>query len=119
MRLEPWLLLFLASEDLHGYELLARLNDADGAPSADAGNLYRTLRRLEEQQVVVSAWDAGGKAGPARRVYTLTPAGHAALAAWVAHISAAHGSLSDFLQRYGSFGAGAERASRDESGGRA
>jgi len=100
MRLEPWLLLFLAREDLHGYELITRLGRADGVPAADPGNVYRTLRRLEEQGAVVSAWDAGGPSGPARRVYTLTTAGRSALAAWVTHISAAHSSLTAFLLRY-------------------
>jgi len=100
MRLEPWILLLLSRADLHGYELIARLQKADGAPAADTGNVYRTLRRLEQQNIVVSAWDVGNRSGPARRVYKLTVAGEAALAKWAAHIATAHRSLSGFLEQY-------------------
>jgi len=100
MRLEPWLLLMLARDDLHGYELLARLEHLTGAPAADAGNVYRTLRRLEQQGAVASTWEEGVRAGPARRTYTLTKEGWEALAAWATHVAAAHRSLAAFLDRY-------------------
>ncbi len=101
MRLEPWLLLVLDHDDLHGYELLIRLERLAGAPTADAGNVYRTLRRLEQQGAVASTWEEGVKAGPARRTYTLTEEGRRVLAAWATHIAAAQRSLAAFLQRYG------------------
>jgi len=100
MRLEPWLLLLLARDDLHGYELLARLERLRGAPAADAGNVYRTLRRLEQQGAVASTWEEGVRAGPARRIYTLTADGRGALAAWADHVEAAQRSLAAFLDRY-------------------
>ncbi len=40
----------------------------------DLGNLYRLLRSLEEEGVVASVWDES-LAGPAKRVYRLTPSG--------------------------------------------
>ena len=55
-RLEPWLLLLLAENPAHGYELLERLKVLPEAPNADRGHLYRTLRRLEEQGLVTSTW---------------------------------------------------------------
>src|SRR5665647_633472 len=88
-RLEPWLLLLLAEEPGHGYELLERLETLPEAPSADPGHLYRTLRRLEEQGLVTSDWQVP-QAGPARHTYTLTANGLQALDAWAGHLSLIH-----------------------------
>ena len=96
-RLEPWLLLLVAENPAHGYELLERLNTLPDAPSADRGHLYRTLRRLEEQGLVTSAWQIP-QAGPARHTYTLTADGLQALDAWAAHIRAALTRLEGFLE---------------------
>src|SRR5450756_38124 len=64
-RLEPWLLLLLAENPAHGYELLEHLKALPEAPNADRGHLYRTLRRLEEQGLVTSTWQVA-QAGAAR-----------------------------------------------------
>jgi len=97
-RLEPWLLLLLAEGPAHGYDLIDRLHALRAAPDADRGHLYRTLRRLEEQGLVTSEWQTP-QAGPARHVYTLTPAGLHALDAWCGHIRAALARLESFLER--------------------
>lgn len=97
-RLEPWLLLLLAERPAHGYDLVDRLHALSQAPDADRGHLYRTLRRLDEQGLVTSEWQTP-RAGPARHVYTLTPAGLQALDAWSGHIRAAADRLESFLVR--------------------
>ena len=97
-RLEPWLLLLLAEEPAHGYELLERLKALPEAPAADRGHLYRTLRRLENQGLVTSAWQVP-PAGAARHTYTLTADGMQALDAWATHIRAALTRLEGFLGR--------------------
>jgi len=97
-RLEPWLLLLLAENPAHGYELLERLKTLPDAPSADRGHLYRTLRRLEEQGLVTSTWQMP-QAGPARHIYTLTTSGLQTLDAWTEHIRAARARLDGFLER--------------------
>jgi poly-beta-hydroxybutyrate-responsive repressor len=97
-RLEPWLLLLLAKNPAHGYELLERLKTLPDAPSADRGHLYRTLRRLEEQGLVTSTWQMP-QAGPARHIYTLTTSGLQTLDAWTEHIRAARARLDGFLER--------------------
>ena len=58
----------------HGYELVARLNEAGTA--ADTVSVYRALRAMEGEGIVSSTWDVSQR-GPARRVYVPTPAGHA------------------------------------------
>jgi DNA-binding PadR family transcriptional regulator len=53
---------------IHGYDLTGALNDNALTDSRiEPAALYRTLRRLEESGMVVSAWDVSG-CGPARRI---------------------------------------------------
>jgi PadR family transcriptional regulator, regulatory protein PadR len=67
------LLLLLEEVPTHGYDLLALLGSL-GLGSTDRGFVYRTLRAMEADGLVASAWDSS-PAGPARRIYTVTPAG--------------------------------------------
>jgi DNA-binding PadR family transcriptional regulator len=49
---------------------------------AELSQIYPTLQRLERRGLLRSR-EAPAKRGPARRVYQTTPAGHAALRAWL------------------------------------
>ena len=71
--LQPFLLLALEQWQSHGYELIRRMS-AFGFEALDRGSVYRTLRQLEKDGLVVSGWDTS-KDGPARRLYSLTEAG--------------------------------------------
>jgi poly-beta-hydroxybutyrate-responsive repressor len=93
---EPALLRLLAERPTHGYELLERLPAFLGEERVDVGNLYRALRALEEDGLVVSEWDAL-LPGPARRTYTLTDDGRAALGAWLESLTSLRDALSTFL----------------------
>ena len=76
------MLLLLQEGDRHGYELIAGLKRYGLDPEAlDSGQLYRILRQMEEASWVTSSWDQG-KAGPARRVYSITEEGQRALTLW-------------------------------------
>jgi poly-beta-hydroxybutyrate-responsive repressor len=75
------LLAFLKSASAYGYQLTQLLTSA-GLPQFDSGTVYRTLRQLEKDGLVSSAWDTS-ESGPARRMYTLTDAGTAFLDAWI------------------------------------
>ncbi len=68
---EPALLLLLDGGPTHGYELLERLPTLVGEERVDVGNVYRALRGLEDEGLVVSEWQAE-LPGPAKRTYTLT-----------------------------------------------
>jgi poly-beta-hydroxybutyrate-responsive repressor len=73
----PALLLSLRGWDLHGYKLIQELTQF-GFSSIDQGNVYRTLRKLEKENMVKSEWDMS-TGGPAKRIYSLTDAGEAYL----------------------------------------
>jgi PadR family transcriptional regulator PadR len=80
---EPVVLLLLKEKVAsYGYELFSSvqkhaLTDAE----IERGTLYRTLRQLERNGNVTSEW-ATEKAGPARRIYRLTPQGDRHLEEW-------------------------------------
>ncbi len=82
--LEVSLLLLLAKESAHGYALMEHLSQL-GFESweINVGSLYRTLRKMEEEQFVVSHWEHGG-GGPRRRVYRITENGEQELMCWIA-----------------------------------
>lgn len=69
----PVLLLSLRGWNLHGYKLIQELSQF-GFSSIDQGNVYRTLRKLEKENMVKSEWDMS-TGGPAKRIYSLTEAG--------------------------------------------
>lgn len=96
---EPALLLLLKERPRHGYELIELLPGVAGGERVDVGNLYRFLRRLESDGIVESEW-RGDLPGPAKRTYTLTPAGERLLDQWVDALRQSREHVSAFLDRY-------------------
>ena len=87
-------LLLISEAPAHGYQLLTRLSTV--APIGfDLGALYRVLRSMEDDGLVVSSWQESAL-GPDRRVYAITDRGRLALGA-EAEV------LSDVLQQMGNF----------------
>lgn len=98
--IQAQLLLLLAEKPAHGYELIQRLNEADFTNGeVDVATVYRNLRRMDQEGLLTSRWEAG-PAGPARRLYTLTPRGRQVLKAWAAGVSQEKERLENFLRRY-------------------
>lgn len=74
------------SKEFHGYQLAKQLGDvADQKLLTAYGTLYRALGRLEEMALLRSRREdpeiAARESRPGRRLYTLTPAGEAAIVA--------------------------------------
>ncbi len=82
--MEPFVLVLLAGGGAHGYAITAQLEEMGitGGP-VDIGQVYRTLRDLEQAGQVTSSWSAE-PVGPQRRDYELTDTGYAAIDAWAA-----------------------------------
>lgn len=95
------LLLLLRESPAHGYELLERLR-AFGYEGSDPGGLYRSLRALEDDGFVRSAWETSDS-GPDRRIYELTRAGMEQLHAQAKAFMATTDVLESFLSRYREF----------------
>jgi PadR family transcriptional regulator len=97
---EPALLLLLRERPMHGYELIERIPEVAGDDvRVDVGNLYRILRALEEEGIVVSEWSAD-LPGPAKRTYELTEAGSRLLDRWADALREAQTVVDGFLARY-------------------
>ena len=80
----------------HGYEVITRLRDgSDGAFELPEGTVYPALHRLEEAGLLASAWEV--VAGRRRRIYRLTTAGEAALAAEATQWREFSGSMTRVL----------------------
>lgn len=96
----PSLLLCLLEQPSYGYELIERLaNFKFHTGTPDSGTIYRTLRRLEKDGYVQSKWQSG-EAGPAKRVYAITPEGSALLAKWVEELAQRRSALDKFIRKY-------------------
>lgn len=96
---EPVVLLLLKTKGRsYGYDLAGdfkehALTDAEIERAA----LYRTLRQLEMNGNVASEWETDG-AGPARRVYKLTPQGERHLEEWASVLEHVSKSMARFVK---------------------
>jgi DNA-binding PadR family transcriptional regulator len=94
------LLALLAKEPAHGYELKLALEQTFGEayPSPNIGQIYVTLKRLEQDGLVRSQ-DVEQTTRPNKRVYELTPAGREALSNWVQEPSDGPRVRDDFFTK--------------------
>lgn len=92
------LLLVLEEVPAHGYDLPGLLLPL-GLGATDRGFVYRTLRAMEAEGLVASAWDPS-PSGPARRVYTVTPAGRDWAAAAASSLQDTDRHMARWLARY-------------------
>ena len=95
---EPALLLTLRDGSTHGYDLGEALEELVGE-RVDLGNLYRMLRKLEEDGVVISTW-RDDLPGRAKRDYRLTERGADLLDTWMAALDEALDRIGDLKERY-------------------
>ncbi len=94
------LLALLAKEPAHGYELKLALEQTFGEayPSPNIGQIYVTLKRLEQDGLVRSQ-DVEQTTRPNKRVYELTPGGREALSNWVQEPSDGPRVRDDFFTK--------------------
>jgi len=97
--LEPFVLMALASGSTHGYAIIGQLTEIGMTDAAlDVGQVYRTLRDLEQAGQIASTWATG--TGPARRDYTITKLGSRALDEWAAVMKERHRLIAEFDAAY-------------------
>lgn len=95
---EPCILLLLSREPTHGYGLMEGLAKHCGE-KVDIGNLYRTLRRMEQDGWVTSEWDKKDNERD-KRVYTVTNRGRAFLKDAVASLQQTDELIHHLFSRY-------------------
>lgn len=79
--IDPCLLLLIAQNPSHGYDLVEKLKRY-GYDAVDPTKVYRRLRRLEGESFLESAWSTETP-GPARRAYRITEEGQDFLQTWL------------------------------------
>jgi PadR family transcriptional regulator PadR len=109
--LPPFVLLAVSLQRAHGYVIEDYLR-ALGLFGITMSTLYRTLRQMEKDGFLESAWEPG-PTGPARRVYTITDAGHVWLDASAAMLNTYRETIDRFFGLYDA-GPGAARRRPDE-----
>jgi poly-beta-hydroxybutyrate-responsive repressor len=109
--LAPFVLLAVSMERAHGYVIEDYLR-ALGVFGITMSTLYRTLRQMEKDGFLESTWEPG-PTGPARRVYTITDAGHTWLDSSAAMLDAYRQTIDRFFGLYGA-ARGATRQEPDE-----
>jgi len=98
--MEPFVLVLLAGGGAHGYSIIAQLDELGITGNAvDVGQVYRTLRDLEEEGHVTSEW-SNDPTGPRRREYRLTASGYAELDGWAAVMKERTRLIAEFDGRY-------------------
>ncbi len=99
--LRPCVLLLLRESPAHGYDLVERLR-VFGFGGEDPGRLYRTLRGLETEGLVRSAWERSTH-GPDRRIYAVTSRGMETLHEQVTALRATSKVIDGLVSRYAEF----------------
>lgn len=95
------IMLLLLSETpmLHGYDLQPQIEELMGS-RYDVAGVYRGLRKLEDEGLVVSSWVESPLPGPPRRVYCITDAGREELEVHVEGLKRSARLIRLFLRRY-------------------
>jgi PadR family transcriptional regulator PadR len=94
--LEFCVLALLGDTERYGFEIVRALAEADGLVTSE-GTLYPLLARLRRDGVVETTWRES-PSGPPRRYYRLTPAGRAALTAFLAEWTRFRTSVDTLLE---------------------
>jgi poly-beta-hydroxybutyrate-responsive repressor len=98
--IQPSILMALKRKPSYGYELIHEISQFGFVEGlAPPGMIYRHLRNLEENGLVLSEWQTDG-AGPAKRVYQLTDEGREVLSFWIDYMQKQAEKLRSFIDCY-------------------
>lgn len=98
--IEACLLCLLKEEKAYGYGLMERLSDFGFShDSISSSVIYRNLRNMESDQLVVSSWEESEQ-GPDRRFYNITPKGEKELDNWIILLRDRHKRIESIISKY-------------------
>jgi PadR family transcriptional regulator, regulatory protein PadR len=110
----PVILLSLHECTSYGYKLMEQ-TARFGFVTMNPGTLYRSLRHMEKDGLCESEWETN-KAGPPRRVYTITDAGEAYLGFWAEALEQYRRNMDVFFRLYTGGRPPARRDRRNDDG---
>lgn len=97
--LPAFILLTLAEGSAYGGAIYNSLIEKIPDFQCDQGAIYRTLKKLEDDNAVIFSWDTTNS-GPAKKVYNITDTGLKQLDDWNNDIEKRILYLKCFLDRY-------------------
>ncbi|TCS78689.1 helix-turn-helix transcriptional regulator [Pectinatus cerevisiiphilus] len=97
--LPAFILLELAHGNAHGGAIYNALINNIPDFQCDTAAIYRTLNQLNKDGAVTFSWDTS-HAGPARKIYSITPIGYEQLTLWKSDIEQRIKKLQFFLHTY-------------------
>jgi len=98
--MEICLLLLLYEETGHGYRLMEQLSYFGfSEEQINVSTLYRTLRKMEKEGLVISIWEEGGQ-GPQKRTYSITDSGEKALENWIQVLKGRKARIEKLIEKY-------------------
>ena len=88
----------LAEQPVHGYLVIQRLAGLEmfRCQTPDPTGVYRVLRSMEEDGLVVSTWDFADS-GPAKRRFELTADGRVCFGRWTQTLEQYSAAINDLL----------------------
>lgn len=97
---QPSILMSLLKGPLHGYGLTAAIVEYGFIQGeVPPGVIYRHLRQMEEEGLLQSQWESEGT-GPAKRSYSITPAGREVLESWIDYLERQAQLMLRFTELY-------------------
>jgi DNA-binding PadR family transcriptional regulator len=98
--LEVCLLLLLYDGVGYGYGFIEQLEYFGfSQDELNVSTLYRTLRKMEKENLVSSFWEEGGP-GPKRRVYEIMEGGKTNLAQWINVLEIRKSRIEKLIKKY-------------------
>lgn len=98
--MEICLLCLLHEETGHGYGLIEKLSIFGFTEETmNISTLYRTLRKMENEELVSSIWEQSEQ-GPKRRVYNITDNGKKELKNWISVLKNRKARIEKLINRY-------------------
>jgi PadR family transcriptional regulator, regulatory protein PadR len=98
--IQPSILMTLKEKPSHGYDLIQNINRFEFIEgNAPPGMIYRHLREMEDNGLVVSEWKTD-EVGPAKRIYRLTSEGDEVLGAWIDYMGTQAKKMLAFIEIY-------------------
>ena len=97
---EACLLTLLKEEKSYGYSLMERIEDFGfEEDSVNISIIYRRLRTMENDNLVVSSWSESDQ-GPKKRMYQITEEGKEELDNWILLLKDRKKRISAIIEKY-------------------
>lgn len=82
--IQPAILMLLFKKDLHGFAIIQELGETVmfGGTAPDKAGVYRYLKKMEEAELLTSAWQVEEGSDKPKKVYSITEHGKACLVNW-------------------------------------